>query len=244
MWLQKSALVLLFISLVTLVRAQVPPPTPIQYPPFPNGMRIVVGGQGVLVRNMPSLTALCGPLPGHDCTAADAVLAGNYGVIQSDPPVFDQNGWWWSNVLFDNAIRGWVSGLPPYINQLQPPQMAVGFPFRVVGDYNGPEITSGVCINDGVNVAGVLNLQAIPGGTGQQGTISCDWGKPAAGNHKAVIQAINNAGVGTSLEFQFAVSTQVVQQVPNTPGNLRIGPADTTLPITQTAKPATAKPTK
>jgi hypothetical protein len=227
MWSLKSALVILFISVV--VSAQTNPPNPpVQYPSYPAGMRIQVGAQGVLVRNAPSLTALCGPLPGHECTGADAVLAGNYGVVQIDAPVYDQNGWWWSNVLFDNAIRGWVSAFPPYINSLQPPQMAQGFPFRVIGDYNGPELTSGICINDGVNVTATLNLQAIPGGTGQQGTISCAWGMPAPGNHKAVIQAINNAGVGTSLEFQFAVSTQVVQQVPTTPGNLRIGPASGT----------------
>jgi hypothetical protein len=238
MWLRKSALALLFISSFVVVSAQNPPSPPVQYPSFPAGMRIVVGAQGVLVRNAPSLTAQCG-MPPHDCTGADAVLAGVNGVIQADAPVYDQNGWWWSNVLFDTGIRGWVSAFPPYINSLQPPQMATGFPFSVVGDYNGPTLDSAICINDGVNVAGVLNLQAIPGGTGQQGTITCSWGKPAPGNHKAVIQAVNTAGVGTSQEFQFAVSTQVVQQVPTTPGNLRIGPALTT--GLTTAAPATLK---
>lgn len=240
MWLRNSALVLLFSSVALISAQDTPPPSPTIWPPFPAGMRIIVGSQGVLVRNAPHY-GMCGePLPGHECTAADAVLAGIYGVIQTDPPVFETS-WWWSNVLFDNGIRGWVSAVPPFINQLTPPQMALGFPFRVVGDYNGPNLTNAICINDGINSAAVMNLQAIPGGNGSQGTLSCDWGKPSTGNHIAVIRAVNPAGTAQSTEFQFAVSTIVVQQVPTTPGNLRIAPADLSLPAVQTAKPNPGK---
>lgn len=206
-----------------------------QWPPYPAGMRLVVGSQGALVRNTPSLTGTCGS-PAHTCTAADGVLAGVFGVVQINPPVHDTNGFWWVYMVFDTGVKGWVTGYPPYLNMLNPIQMSTGFSFRVVGDYNGPTITSALCLNDGVQSNATMALQAIPGATGQQGTLSCSWGMPGVGNHKAVIRAINGAGTASSEEFQFVVNTQVVQQVPNAPGNLRIGPLDTSLPVAAEAE--------
>lgn len=228
MLLRKSALVILFVSLPALCYSQT------QYPPFPAGMRLVVGGSGALPRNTPNLNGMCGT-PAHECTAADAIPPGVHGVVQNDPPVFEPAGWWWVNVTYENGITGWTSGYPPYLNALTPPQMAQGFSFRVVGDYNGPNLTSGRCINDGVQSDAVLNLQAITGGLGQTGTLSCLWTTPANGNHIAVIQAINNVATTPSTEFQFSVTAQVVPQAPNAPSNLRIGPASGV--ITTTAVP-------
>lgn len=196
-----------------------------QYPAYPAGMRLQVG-QAVLVRNTPSLSGTCGK-DNHVCTTADAVPPGQYGVVQSDPPVFESAGWWWSRIAFENGITGWASAYPPYLQQLSPPEMAQGFSFRVVGDYSGPTLTQAVCISDGVNSAATMNLQFS--GTGQMGTLSCLWTNPPIGNHIQVIRADNGAGQAPSTEFQFKVTAKATQPPPVPPANLRIGPVTLTL---------------
>jgi len=186
-------------------------------------MRLQVGSP-VLVRNTPSLNGTCGS-DNHVCTAADAIPSGQYGVVQIDPPVFESAGWWCSRIAYETGVTGWSSAYPPYLNQLTPPQMAQGFNFRVVGDYAGPGLTQGICINDGVQSAAVLNLQPQSGGTGVTGTMSCAWTMPPIGNHITVIQGVNTVGPGPlSAEFQFSVTAKVVPQPPGTPQNLRIAP--------------------
>jgi hypothetical protein len=234
MLLRKSARVISFTSLTLALGLIASAQT--QYPPFPAGMRLVVGGSGALPRNTPSISGTCGK-DNHACTAADAIVPGVYGVVQNDPPVFEPAGWWWVNVTYENGITGWTSGYPPYLNALTPPQMAQGFNFRVVGDYNGPNLTSARCINDGVQSDATMNLQAITGGLGQTGTLSCLWNAPANGNHIAVIQAINNVATVPSTEFQFSVTAQVVPQAPNAPSNLRIGPQSGTVTATKFPPP-------
>jgi hypothetical protein len=234
MSLRKSVLVLFLISLICLAnqaRAQTS-----QYPPYPAGMRLVVGGSGVYARSIPSLTGNCGTGEGHPCAAADVIPPGVYGIVQNDPPVFEAAGWWWVRVVYDNKITGWSTGYPPYLNQLVPPQMALGFSFRVAGDYTGPTLTEGRCISDGVQSAASLNLQPQSGGTGQTGTMSCLWTTPPVGNHIAVIQAINAVGTSNSTEFQFAVTMQAVPQPPNAPVNLRIAPTTVTVVARETEK--------
>lgn len=194
-----------------------------QSSPYPPGMRLIVGGSGALARNTPSLNGTCG-MPAHECTAADSVAPGVYGVVQNDPPVFDPGGFWWVNTSFETGVVGWVSGVPPYLNQLTPVQMAQGFSFKVVGDYLGPNLTAAKCINDGIQSDAILNLQAQQGGTGQTGTLACIWNTPSVGNHIAVITAVNTVGSAPSTEFQFSVTAQVVPQVPSAPTNLRIAP--------------------
>lgn len=223
-----NKIVIVFLFSVASVYAQDTPPTT-QYPPFPAGMRLLVGSTGVLARNTPSLSGTCGK-DNHACTVADAIPPGQYGVVQNDAPVFESSGWWWVKVNYENGVSGWSSGYPPYLNQLNPPQMAQGFSFRTIADYAGPSITQGICIKDGTESAATLSLQPIPNSVGQQGTISCPWTTPAIGNHIVVIRAVNNAGVANSSEFQFAVTAQVVPQPPNTPSNLRIAPLTTTVP--------------
>lgn len=222
MWLQKSALAILLISLAVTSNAQAPTT---QYPPFPPGMRLISGAQGVLLRNDPSLSSLCG-MPPHECLIGDATLPGVYGIVQSNPPVFDASGWWWVYMIMEDKKQGWASGYPPYLNPLTPPQMAQGFSFRVVGDYNGPTLTGSRCISDGVQSDAVMSLQAS--GTGQMGTLSCLWTTPAVGNHIAVINATNANGTTPSTEFQFAVTAQAIPQIPSSPQNLRIGPTSST----------------
>jgi hypothetical protein len=197
-----------------------------QYPPYPAGMRLQVGSGGVLPRNTPSLTGTCGK-DNHVCTPSDAIPPGIFGVVQSNPPVFEAAGWWWIMVNYENGINGWSSGYPPYLNMTSPPQMAQGFSFRVAGDYSGPTLTSGRCYNDGVVSNATLNLQAQ--GTGQTGTMSCLWTTPPNGNHIAVIEAINNAGTMKSSDFQFSVTAQAVPQPPVAPSNLRIAPTNLTV---------------
>lgn len=192
-----------------------------QYPPIPVGMRVQVGSGGVLPRNTPSLSGTCGTPP-HACTQADAVPPNTYGVIQSDPFVSDPGGWYWERVVFDNGQSGWTTAYPPYLNQLSPPQMVQGVSVTVVGDYNGPVLTSATCINDGLPSGAQLFLQPTTGG--QMGTIQCAWGMPAVGGHKGVIRAINSAGQADSSEFQFAVTAAPIPQPPAAPQNLRIAP--------------------
>ena len=198
-----------------------------QYSPFPNGMRVISGGTGVLLRNTPSLSGTCGT-PAHTCTAADSIPPNTYGVIQPDPPVLDAGGWYWHRITFQYAggVTGWVSAYPPYINMLSPPQMIEGVTMSVVADYIGPALTQAICINDGVNSAATLSLQPQSGGTtgSVQGTLLCAWGMPGIGNHKAVVKAVNNAGTMDSTEFQFAVNTAPTQVAPAAPSNLRITP--------------------
>lgn len=219
MWLQKSALALLFISLFAITASA----QTTNYPPFPPGMRLIVGGSGALARNAPSFSGTCGA-DNHQCTAADAAVPGVYGVVQNDPPVFDPGGWWWIFVRYETGLVGWTSGYPPYLNALVPPQMAQGFSFKVIGDYAGPNLTSARCISDGVPSDATLSLQAQTGGTGQIGTLSCLWTTPTIGNHIAVITAINEAGSAPSTEFQFSVTAIVTPQAPTAPSNLRISP--------------------
>src|SRR5262245_13009596 len=188
-------------------------------------MRLLVGSSGVVARNQPSLSATCGP-DNHVCGAADVIPSGLYGVVQLDPPVMEPAGWWWVRVAYENGLTGWSSGYPPYLNSLSPVQMAQGFNFRVIADYTGPTLTQATCISDGVNSAAILNLQPIPSGTGQQGTLLCTWTMPAVGNHIAVVRAVNNVGSAPSTEFQFQVTAQVVAPPPNAPTNLRIAPVD------------------
>lgn len=228
------------------VLAQQLPPDPVtnpqavSYPPLPPGMRVIVGTPGVMVRNTPSLTSQCGTPP-HDCTTADLAPANTYGVIQSDPAVLDTAGWSWQVVTFDNGMTGWVSVLPPYINQLNPPQMVSGVPFQVVGDYMGPALTRGVCINDGANSEATMQLQATTGGV--VGTLLCPWKDAGIGNHKVVIIAVNSTATVNSAEFQFNVTAAPVPSPPSQPQNLRIGPVSgITTQRLQDAKPATGKP--
>jgi hypothetical protein len=175
------------------------------------------------------------------------VLPATFGVIQSDPPVLDPAGWYWSKINFDNGISGWVSAYPPYINSLQPPQMIADVAFTIVADYNGPAITQGVCLNDGLSSAATLQLQV--GATGQTGSMICPQNKPGIGNHKVVVQAVNPAGTAASSEFQYSVTTAVTPMPPAPPANLRIGPiggaqvigaARDAAPVTN--KPATTTP--
>lgn len=205
---------------VVLVLMQLPFAT---YPILPPGMRVLVGGSGVYARNTPDANGTCGT-PAHACTAADLVAPGMYGVVQADAPVIDPAGWSWLRVQYETGVTGWSPGYPPSLNMLNPPQMVQGSSFRVVGDYSGPSLTGATCINDGVNSAAVLSLTPIPGGTGQQGTLQCDWKAPPVGNHKAVITATNAIGSAPSTEFQFAVTTQAQPTPPAAPTSLRIGP--------------------
>jgi hypothetical protein len=243
------ALILAVLLLVPslAVAQQSPPPDPIppptQYPPQPPGMRVIVGAQGALPRNEPSLAAMCGTPP-HACTTADAVAANVYGVILADPPVLEPAGWYWQKITFDTAVTGWVSAYPPYINLLQPNQMVAGSAFTIVGDYSGPSLTQAVCIKDGINSAATMQLQPVTSGV--QGVLLCPWSDAGIGNHKAAIIAVNGAGTMLSAEFQFSVTAAPVPTVPTAPQNLRIGPiAGTTTQRLQDVKPATpttAKP--
>jgi hypothetical protein len=211
-----------------------------QYPPFPNGMRVQAGGSGVLPRNTPSANGTCGT-DNHTCTAADAIVPGTYGVIQPDPPVLDPGGWYWSKVVYDNGVTGWSSAYPPYLNMLSPPQMISGVDFNIVGDYAGPALVQGVCINDGVSSAAQLQLQVSA--SGQSGTLICPLKAPGIGNHIAVIRAVNNAGTTPSTEFQFSVTAAAIPQPPAAPQGLRIAPTSMTTQTLGTAAPATgAKP--
>jgi hypothetical protein len=209
--------------LSTLVQSQTPP-----YGPFQNGMRVVIGGTGALVRLTPNYGP-CGPVP-HECLTTDALPPSTYGVVQPDTPVLDAGGtWYWSRVTFDQGTTGWVSALPPYLNPLVPPQLIVGIPFNIVASYGpGPILTSAVCINDGLTSAATMQLQSVTccsdNGPGQQGTLTCPWPKAGVGNHKVVIQAINSKGTADSEEFQFAITTAPVGQAPTTPNNIRITP--------------------
>lgn len=188
------------------------------YGPFPNGMRVVVGAQGILVRNTPNY-GLCGNPP-HECLAGDALPSGTYGVIQPDLPVLDaSNLWYWTRVTF-GSVTGWVSAVPPYLNPLTPPQMNTGINFTLVADYNGPALTGSVCLIDGLQVTATRQL--VASSAGQQGTIICPVNMPGIGNHKAVIQAINSVGTAGSTEFQFIVGTSPISQPPSAPMSLRI----------------------
>ncbi len=241
------AAILAFSVLVWMpyVLAQQPPPDPVtepqavSYPPLPPGMRVIVGAQGVMVRNTPSLTGQCGTPP-HDCTQADVMPANTYGVVQSDPAVLDPAGWSWQVVTFDNGVSGWVSAYPPYINQLTPTQMVSGVPFQIVGDYSGPALTRAVCINDGANSEATMQLQPVT--TGVTGVLLCPWKDAGVGNHKVVIIAVNSTATMNSAEFQFSVTAAPVPSPPGTPQNLRIGPVSgIATQRSQDAKP-TGKP--
>lgn len=217
-----------------------PPPT--QYPPLTPGMRVLTGAQGALPRNAPALTGQCGTPP-HDCTTADVVAPNTYGVILPTAPVLDPAGWYWHSITFDTAVTGWVSAYPPYINQLQPPQMIAGSSFNIVADYAGPSLTQAICIKDGVNTAATMQLQAVT--TGVQGTLLCPWVDSGIGNHKVVITAVNGAGTMASAEFQFSVTSAPVPQPPSAPQSLRIAPlAGTTTQRLQDVKPAAPAPVK
>lgn len=202
------------------------------YPPLPPGMRVITGSQGAIPRNTPSLNGTCGT-NNHACTSADAVAPNTYGVVQSDTAVADPAGWYWVRVQFSTAAIGWVTGYPPYINQLSPPQMIVGSSFRVVGDYTGPVLTSARCINDGVNSNATMALQ--PGPSGQQGTIQCPWTNVPIGNHISAMILTNDAGSSPSVELQFSVTSAPTPPVPVSPSGLRITPS--TGPTTLDAKP-------
>jgi hypothetical protein len=228
-----------------LVYGQQDPTQPTQqavnYPPFTAGMRIQVG-QAVLPRNTPSLNGTCGS-DNHPCSTGDAVPPSTFGVVQPDAPVLDPAGWYWSKIAFDNGINGWVSAYPPYINPLTPPQMIAGSSFSVVGDYNGPALTQGVCINDGLASAATLQLQV--NATGQQGTMICPQKAPGTGNHKIVVQAVNSAGTAASTEFQYSVTSAPIPVPPTAPSSLRIAPVGgaTATQRIDTATPAVNKPT-
>lgn len=205
--------------------------TPTPTGPYPNGMRVVVGGSGALLRNSPNVYS-CGnpphPAP-NECTQADVMPPGVYGVVQPDPPVLDVGGaWYWVRITFDAKTQagdntGWASAFPPYVNMLSPPQMISGINMTLVSDYLGPALVSAVCIFDGVNRAATMQLQNAA--VGHQGTLSCAVPAPGVGNHKAVIQAVNGSGTAASPEFQFAVTQTALQQPPSAPTNLRIGSA-------------------
>lgn len=230
MWLQKSVLAISFLSIATIAGAQNPnDPDPgttsTVYPPHPTGMRVFVGSAGTYARNTPSHTGQCGT-PAHECGAADVVAPNTYGVIQNDPPVLDAGGWSWQNVLFDNAIKGWVMAYPPNINMLSPPQMIAGVPFQIIADYTGSVLTQAVCINDGANSSATVQLSPFNGGV--QGTLLCPWPTAGIGNHKVVIHAVNGSGTMASPEFQFAVTNAPVVSSPAQPQNLRIGPSSGT----------------
>lgn len=217
-------------------------------PPYPAGMRVVVGGQGALARNTPSMAGLCGEPP-HPCTTADAVLPGVYGVVQADAPVLDPGGFYWLRVTYDSQVTGWSSAYPPFVNMMVPPQMVAGSSFRIVGDYlNGPPLTAGRCLYDGLQVPATLSLQ--PSGANVTGTILCDqWVKPVVGNHIGVIQAVNLGEGGVtqttpSTEFQFVVSESPKPLPPLAPSNLRIAPvntAPTNLRVVPTPTPESIK---
>lgn len=232
MWLQKSVLALSFLSIATIASAQAQPLPPepgtntTQYPPLPTGMRVFVGTAGTYARNTPSHTGQCGTPP-HECAAGDVLAPNTYGVVQNDPPVLDAGGWSWQNVLFDNAIKGWVMAYPPNINTLSPPQMISGVPFQIIADYTGSVLTQAVCINDGANSPATVQLSPFSGG-GVQGTLLCPWPMAGIGNHKVVIHAVNGSGTMASPEFQFAVTSAPVVSSPAQPQNLRIGPASGT----------------
>lgn len=247
MWLQKSALALLFLSVTAYAQQQPLPPEPgttsTMYPPLPTGMRVFVGSSGTYARNTPSHTGQCGT-PAHECAAADVVAPNTYGVVQNDPPVLDAGGWSWQRVQFDNAITGWVMSYPPNINTLSPPQMISGVPFQVIADYTGPVLTQAVCINDGANSPATVQLSPFNGAV--QGTLLCPWPTAGIGNHKVVIHAVNGSGTMASPEFQFAVTTAPVVASPAQPQNLRIGPASGTpiqrlQDVEKAAKPTPAK---
>jgi hypothetical protein len=165
------------------------------------------------------------------------ILPNTYGVIQGDPPVLEAAGWYWEKITFDNGINGWVTSYPPYINMLMPPQMIEGSSFNIIADYSGSALTQAICIFDGANSAATLQMQPTTGGV--TGTILCPWPKAGTGNHKAVVQAVNQSGTMPSAEFQFQVSAAVVQPIPSAPQNLRIGPASgIATQRSQDAKPA------
>jgi hypothetical protein len=216
-------------------------------PPLPIGMRVQVGGTGALLRASP-LTYTC-DTPPVECTTQDVIAANVYGVVQSDPPVLDPAGWYWSRVVFDAKTpngedTGWVSAIPPYINVLTPPQMISGVAFSIAGSYGpGPILTNAVCINDGLASAATMQLQNVTccsdNGPGQQGTLICPWPKAGVGNHKVVIQAVNTKGTAQSDEFQFIINAAPVGVNPTQPNNLRITSGNS--PAVTSVQPAPEK---
>lgn len=194
------------------------------YLPYANGMRVVVGGQGALLRAAP-LTYTCSQPP-VECTQRDVIAPNTYGVVQSDAPVLDAgNNWYWLRVIFDASTAngqntGWVSAIPPYVNSLNPPQMVPNVSFQLVANYDGPALTGAVCLIDGQSFPATRQLVASV--LGQQGTLLCPASMPGVGGHKAVIQAINSVGTAGSTEFQYEVTTSPTTQPPTMPMNLRI----------------------
>lgn len=209
---------LLLIAIVLMPSVAFAQTTP--YGPFPNGMRVVVGSNGILVRDTPNY-GLCIGTPPHACIAGDALPSGTYGVIQSDLPVLDAgNAWYWSRVTFDGNRTGWVSAVPPFLNPLNPIQMNAGVSFQLVADYNGPALTNAMCLIDGLSVTATRQL--VASSAGQQGTLLCPASAPGIGNHKVVIQAVNSVGTAASTEFQYVVGTAPISPPPSAPMSLRI----------------------
>ena len=181
----------------------------------------MAGMSGALARNTPSLTGTCGS-DNHQCTDADVIPANTQGTVQKDPPVAEPAGWSWVKVIFDSGVNGWVSGYPPYVVQLTPPTMVSGSVFKVVGDYNGATVTTGNCIQDGVNSNATLSLQ--PSGTNTfTGTVQCPMPPQGLGNHIVVLRVNNANGSASSNEFQYAMVSEANPNSPPTkPTNLRI----------------------
>jgi hypothetical protein len=209
------------LGLAAMGAAQVVTPVPL-----PTGMRVVVGGSGVLVRNAPNY-GTCGSPP-HECLATDALPPNTFGVVLADAPVLETGGkWYWSRVQFDQGALGWVSAISPYINMLTPPQMVSGAIFSIGASYGpGPILTQAVCILDGVNSPATMQLQNVTccsdNGPGHAGTLLCPWPKAGLGNHKAVVQAVNSKGTAASEEFQFSVTSAPLSLPPTQPGNMRL----------------------
>lgn len=208
-----------------LAAAQSPQPSP----PYPNGMRIVVGVDGSIPRNGPWGT--CGT-DNHACGTADQQPVGTYAFVLPDAPILDTGGaFYWIRVTYATAtasgiLTGWSRSAPPYLAMLTPPQMISGIAFNVQADYLGPVLTQAICINDGTNSPATMQLQSVtlPDGKtpGQQGTLRCPWPKAGTGNHKVVVKAVNGQGTADSTEFQFVVTDTPIPQPPAMPNNLRI----------------------
>lgn len=215
------------IEVAVLLSGQTTPP-----PPFPRGMRVIVGSDGSLPRLGP--WGMCGT-PAHACGTADTQPPGAYGVVEADAPILDTGGaFYWQRVTYEAPTTsgitvGWSRAIAPYLLMLTPPQMISGIPFYVMASYGpGPILTDARCINDGVNNPAAMQLQATTccadNGPGQVGSLVCSWPSAGVGNHKVVIQAINSKGTAQSDEFQFAVTTVPQAQPPTKPTNMRIVP--------------------
>lgn len=206
--------------------------TTVPPPPYPRGMRIIVGSDGSAVRNGPWGT--CGA-DNHACVAGDSQPPGTYGVVEADAPILDTGGaFYWIRVTYEKPTTtgltvGWGRSISPFLLMLTPPQMISGIPFYVMASYGpGPILTDARCINDGVNQPSAMQLQpttcCADNGPGQVGSLVCSWPSAGVGNHKVVIQAINSKGTAQSDEFQFAVTTAPQAQPPTKPTNMRIVP--------------------